>query len=476
MRTMGRVLLSGAALLAFIGSAHAADMATNMATKMPVKAPPLPAPVYDWSGFYLGGYYGASLSQSNASTPVPVIGQSALGSVDLNSSSSTAGITAGYNLQLSPLWLVGVEGDFGYLGGGQLFADWDDRIDTGEKNSWYATLRGRAGYVTGPSLIYITGGVGFVHVTDTFGGFFNPPGPSASPVSSSTTTSGGVVGAGIETKLSRNWSAKTEYLYIDGGSDHAFLSNPFGPPTDVPTTFSHSFQVIKTGLNYRFDGNADGLPFFDGQMLASNHNWNGFYAGANAGIGASLTHIDSLANSGLSQAPGAQNVNGNGFAGGGQAGYNYLLWQKYLVGVEGDFGALAINHAVSDWDDSTPPLDQVSFNEKTSWYGTLRGRIGTTTGPALLYLTGGAAWVRLQDGVIPSAAVPGGLSSKTGTGWTWGGGTEVALDAHWSAKLESLYVDSGSSIHGTFAPVATFPVEFKERFVIVRFGLNYAFN
>jgi opacity protein-like surface antigen len=77
---------------------------------------------------------------------------------------------------------------------------------------------------------------------------------------------------------------------------------------------------------------------------------------------------------------------------------------------------------------------------------------------------------------VPFAAVPGGLSSKTGTGWTWGGGTEVALDAHWSAKLESLYVDSGSSIHGTFAPVATFPVEFKERFVIVRFGLNYAFN
>jgi outer membrane immunogenic protein len=162
---MRRVLLSGAALLALLGTAQAADMAT----KMPVKAPPVPAPAYDWSGFYLGGYYGESWSQSNVSTPVPV-GNAAPGSVDLNTTSSTGGVTAGYNLQLSPMWLVGVEGDFGYLGGGQLFQDFDDTIAVGEKNRWYATLRGRIGYVTGLSLIYVTGGVGFVHVTDTFGG------------------------------------------------------------------------------------------------------------------------------------------------------------------------------------------------------------------------------------------------------------------------------------------------------------------
>jgi outer membrane immunogenic protein len=333
------------------------------------------------------------------------------------------------------------------------------------------SLRGRLGFLTGPSLIYATAGVGFVHVTDTFGG--NGPGNPA--VSASTTTTGGAFGAGIETKLSRNWSVKTEYLFVDGGSDHTFQSNPFGTfPT--PTNFSHSFQVIKTGLNYRFDGNWDGLPFFNGTMLAPNHNWNGFYVGGNAGIGTSLTHVHSLSNSG-SAIPGDENVNGTGFAGGGQAGYNYLLWQRYLIGVEGDFGALAIDHSVIDFNDADPVGDDlVIFSQKTSWYGTLRGRIGTTNGPALLYLTGGAAWVGLQDGVIPNPGVPGSLASKTGTGWTWGGGTEVALDQHWSAKLESLYVNGGSSIHGTFAPLPAFPTEFKERFVIVRFGLNYAFN
>jgi outer membrane immunogenic protein len=463
------VALIGSALVgsAMIDHAQAADMAT----KMPVKAVPVPTPAYDWSGFYLGGYYGNSLSQSNA--PPFINSNAAAGSVDLNTTGWGGGITAGYNLQLSPLWLVGVEGDFGYFGGGQLFREFNFDPDFGEKNRWYATLRGRVGYVTGPSLIYLTGGVGFVRVTDTFGGSTLPPFTPAA-ISSSTTTTGGVFGAGIETKLSRNWSVKSEYLYIDGGSDHGFLSNPFGNAPVIPTKFSHSFQIFKTGLNYRFDGNADGLPFFNGQMLASNHNWNGFYVGGNAGIGSSLTHIHSL----TVAAPGDANVNGTGFTGGGQIGYNYMLWQKYLVGVEGDFGALAINHDVIDWDDPAVGGDFADFSQKTSWYGTIRGRIGTTTGPALLYLTGGAAWVRLQDGARPDPLIAGtgSITSKTGTGWTWGGGTEVALDQHWSAKLESLYVNSGTSIHSVFSPPSTSFIEFKERFVIVRFGLNYAFN
>jgi opacity protein-like surface antigen len=104
-------------------------------------------------------------------------------------------------------------------------------------------------------------------------------------------------------------------------------------------------------------------------------------------------------------------------------------------------------------------------------------------GQPLLYLTGGLALVRLQDGVAPfspPSPVPGSLSSKTGTGFTWGGGTEVALDQHWLAKLESLYVNSGTSTHVVFTPpvntLGLTTAEFKERFVIVRFGLNYAFN
>jgi outer membrane immunogenic protein len=67
------------------------------------------------------------------------------------------------------------------------------------------------------------------------------------------------------------------------------------------------------------------------------------------------------------------------------------------------------------------------------------------------------------------------LSSSTRGGWTIGGGTEVALDAHWSARVESLYMDVGHQDHLIFPPPSTFGAEFKNRFQVVRAGLNYKF-
>ncbi len=455
---MTRILLGGVALIALIGTAGAADIAP----KYPVKAPPPPAPSYDWNGFYLGGYYGNSLNQATATTPGTPAGGTTEGKVDINSLGWSGGVTGGYNWQFAPAWLVGVEGDFGYFGGKRIFNEFDDPATAaGEKSSWYATARGRFGYVTGPSLLYVTAGGGWVHVTDTFGGS-----AVLAPTASSKTVSGAAFGGGIETKLSRNWSEKTEYLYISS-SNHNFGSTSLGV-AGPPTTFNHSFQVIKTGLNYRFDGAWDGLPVINGTMLPNNHNWNGFYAGGNLGIGSSMVQVAGLPPS----VEGNVDINGTGFAGGGQAGYNYMLWNKYLLGVEGDFGALDIHHSVGDWNDVPAEL----LTEKTSWYATARARVGTTTGPALLYITGGAAWVHVRDGFAATTPpFPGDVSSKTMSGWTFGGGTEVALDQHWSARIESLYLRTGSRTHNDTIP-APFFAKFEERFTVVRAGLNYQFN
>jgi outer membrane immunogenic protein len=459
--TIGGLAVSALLMAAPLSVAGAADM--------PLKAPPAPPPPsYDWTGFYVGGFDSYTVNHATASTPPPGIpGGTHTGAVGINGGGWGGGGTVGFNYQVAPTWLIGLEGDIGYLGGKRLYRDWDDLISDGVTPTWYGTARARMGYVTGPSLLYVTGGVGVVHVTDIFGG--QAPGGVFSNIpqaSSSTNTVGGVFGAGIETKLSRNWSAKTEYLYIDGGGVHSFGSNPFGiMPT--PTDFTHYFQVIKTGLNYRFNGDWDGVPI-NTPMLASNHNWNGFYIGVNAGVGTSLTQT---------QAPsvmpgGDEDLTGNGFAGGGQVGYNYMVMQKYLIGVEGDFGVLDMHRTVADWFDT----GFANFSQQTNWYGTARVRVGTSTGPALLYLTGGAAWVNLQEGFAPASPfLTGQLVTRTGSGWTFGGGTEVALDSHWSAKLESLLINSGSSATLAVAPTQFFAT-FKDRFVVVRAGLNYALN
>ena len=479
---MKTTLIAGVALALTAQLASAADM--------PVKSPrpsALAAVTYDWTGFYIGGYWGTSIGQSRASTPTGPFDE--VGQIDISKAGWTAGGTVGANWQLNPNWLIGVEGDLGYLANNRTFLEWNDtRVSAGVKAGGYATARARFGYVTGASLLYATGGAAFVQVENTFGGCGLTGcggGIVTAPTSVTSTRNGWTAGGGIETRLSRNWTAKTEYLYIDAGTTN-FLAVPFTTPHQ--TSFRNEFHVIKTGLNYRFGGPAEALPFFGGAMLPTDHNWAGFYAGVNAGGG--LTTSPAPGSPVAATPAGDNDMRGNGFAGGAQAGYNFMnLFGRpnWFAGLEADFGYLGIKAAHIDWNDG------FQMSQKTTWYGTARARFGTTTGPALLYVTGGAAFVRVENGlgskftpaeilvIAPGVTVTNDIRSETKAGWTIGGGTEVALDARWSARLEYLYIDAGKSKRTSIITSAFFgsvPLDsnVSNRFHVVRAGLNYSFN
>lgn len=201
--------------------------------------------------------------------------------------------------------------------------------------------------------------------------------------------------------------------------------------------------------------------------MPSNHDWKGFYAGLNVGGG--ISNADAFQGTVHTSFPGQTQINGSGFAGGGEVGYNFIFGQKWFAGVEGDIGVLRVNAVMNDWFDS-----EAQFTANTSWYGTARVRFGTTTGPALLYVTGGAAWVNATNGFQTIRTAPTATnSSATTAGWTIGGGTEVALDARWSAKIESLYIDTGNVTTQFISPPSTFGAIFKEHFLVARAGLNY---
>ena len=447
---MKRILLVSTALALFAGAANAADLST----KMPLKALP-PVTTYNWDGFYAGGFYGSNIAQVTATT-FSGLGPGT-GDVGVNQSAFVLGLTGGYNWRVGSNLLVGLEGDIAYSSFDRSFAAWSaGGVTAGSKADWLATARARFGYLTGPSLLYVTGGAAFVNIKDTFGGSV-----VVAPTTNSTFKTGWTAGGGIETKLSQNWSSKTEYLYVDAGST-SFTSAPLTVASG--TTFDHQYHIIKSGLSYAFGGPNEGLPFFSDAMLPSNHNWSGFYAGVNAGVGISTVEADSPP---PLPARGTTDINGVGFTGGVQLGYNYFVTRKYFVGVEGDFGYLGINQAMPAW---IAPFDV--FTVKTNWYGTARARLGTSTGPALLYITGGAAWVNLREGFASFGGSPGDVGTVTASGWTVGGGTEVALDARWSARLESLYIDVGKSSHNDTIPPIFF-AEFKRQFTVVRAGLNY---
>jgi outer membrane immunogenic protein len=109
------------------------------------------------------------------------------------------------------------------------------------------TVRGRIGYapVSGV-LLYATGGggIGLDVVALT-------KGTMANPVNQVSMQTRGLwtVGAGVETAIYRNWTAKVEYLHLETGTTTANFSI-MGVPSSVGTRLNEN--TVRVGVNYRF--------------------------------------------------------------------------------------------------------------------------------------------------------------------------------------------------------------------------------
>ncbi len=261
---MKKFVLVSAALLAVTAAAPA------QAADLPVKAPPI-AVSYAWTGLYIGanlGYSWGRASISNAAT-----------STSVNLNGVLGGVQIGYNWQLDPKWVVGLEADIqatgekgGFNGGttstnalstpGVGFNTVTTTTTSGEaKLPWFATFRGRAGVLIDPTLLaYVTGGlaVGNVKVATTSSTtvqVFRTAGPdlistttsAGAAFSESNTRAGWALGAGAEKKINRNLSAKVEYLYLDLGT-RTF----FGGTTNATSVRTRD-HIVRGGLNWAFN-------------------------------------------------------------------------------------------------------------------------------------------------------------------------------------------------------------------------------
>jgi outer membrane immunogenic protein len=152
---------------------------------------------------------------------------------------------------MAPSWVLGIEADFNGLSSKSSFCDVNDcgsnsPLIFATRTDWLSTVRGRVGYTWDRSMLYVTGGVAFADVRDSFNLF------SVTDVATNRQTrSGYAVGGGLETALLANWTLKAEYLFADVGSNRVF-TNPgdgFGF-----VDFQHKYQIGRIGLNYRFGG------------------------------------------------------------------------------------------------------------------------------------------------------------------------------------------------------------------------------
>jgi len=447
MRSKLTTLLLVSVAVVTAQSASAADLPA----KAPIyKAAPIVA--WDWTGPYVGAYVGVGVNKSRTRDPAGA----APGDLEHTGYGFTGGGTLGYNYQLN--WgilgqklVLGVEGDIGYFDTGRNVQDWNDTLSYDSKTSWLATARLRAGLTDGPNLNYVTAGFAAADVKDV-----NRNTLTGIEVSSKQTATGWVVGSGIETMLGGGWSAKTESLYINLESGDT-LVNPGGFNV---FTDRREFYTQRFGLNYQFGSGKNGpLP---------QTNWNGLYIGGTFG-GATA----SVRGTGVDGVGGEIGNNGTGFTAGGQIGWNWMITPKWVVGVEGDISYLGIDHMSNDFNNavSGPPAFRSALGIDTSWIATARGRIGYSTGPALLYATGGGAWVHTKDTFFgPTAEVS---SSKTVSGYTVGGGIETVLWGNWSSKTEYLFVDAGK---GDTYTNGGFSITPDHTYHLFRSGITYRFN
>jgi outer membrane immunogenic protein len=241
---------------------------------------PTPAPssttetkaTYDWTGVYVGGFVGGATGSDVTNTASRWRDDGSLYNDpgDANNNYSTkagfiGGGTVGYNWQIGKTpYLVGLEGEYGYLGqkGGNAdpnAAAWNaangDNDNAQSSTSigadyGYGLVGGRLGYALDRSLIYIKSGAVFTTVnsswSDTAYGY---------GTSNKATTTGYALGAGFEYALPfkyfTNVSVKTEYLYFGIPTSNSLNTSTDGVDLNTTQT-TGGIHTAKIGVNYKF--------------------------------------------------------------------------------------------------------------------------------------------------------------------------------------------------------------------------------
>ena len=263
------IAASALAAMAVASAASAADLAARPYTKAPIVAP-----VYDWTGFYIGGNVGYSWGRSSDTSTLTngagtVLFTTGAGA---NMDGVIGGGQIGYNWQVQN-WVWGLEADIqgsdqkgrrGYLcptgvctppfGVIAVFPGPAVPVALDQKLEWFGTVRGRVGVLATPQvLFYATGGLAYGEVNTSA-----VIGAGAFGFNAHDTRVGYTVGAGVEGAIGGNWTAKLEYLYMDlGRTSGAFL-------TTIPAlgggvlSYNYSSRItnniVRVGLNYKFGG------------------------------------------------------------------------------------------------------------------------------------------------------------------------------------------------------------------------------
>jgi outer membrane immunogenic protein len=273
-----------------LGPVLAADLPSR-------KAPPAayvpPAPIFTWTGFYLGVNGGGTFSDAANIALVP----------SSNFGPFPSGFAAAQSIGAYPSLLTGRR--TGFIGGGQVGFNWQfgpivagfetdlqgmstrgnssaalfnptppaanfsapvlGTATVSRRLDYVGTARGRLGFAVDRALFYVTGGLAYGRTGLAYTGTISfPSAPTVALIAASSTSRtslGYALGGGVEYAFWNNWSLKAEYLYYDLGRHSTTIGGTFTNFTPATGGFSTASvrdngHIVRAGLNYRFGWDA----------------------------------------------------------------------------------------------------------------------------------------------------------------------------------------------------------------------------
>jgi outer membrane immunogenic protein len=265
-----KLITLGAVAFGAVGvcAASAADLSARRYSKAPAM---VAAPVYSWSGCYLGGNVGGGWSTHTGDRGIINAGNATLNAgigvpVTLGTGSGgvIGGAQIGCNYQNGPI-VFGVETDIqgsGLRGNSMVYFPSPDGGITdattsrgGERINWFGTARARVGFTPANNfLLYGTAGFAYGGVNSSATLVLTPAAEGNYAGATSETKFGWTAGMGGEYAFANNWSAKLEYLYLDIGTTAVRMVDPGRPATFIDYAFRHRDNIVRVGLNYHFGG------------------------------------------------------------------------------------------------------------------------------------------------------------------------------------------------------------------------------
>jgi outer membrane immunogenic protein len=401
----------------FACPAFAADLPSR-------KAPPVvPTMAEGWSGLYVGAHAGYGFARTDFSA----LG---LGLAGLGSNGGTVGGVIGFDWQFAQRFVAGVAVDGDLSGVDSSLAIGPINV-TAKANDTLAA-RVRAGYLASPStLVYLTGGIAQARTKIELGAL----------AAANQTFNGGVVGAGIETRLSGNWFLNAEYLhYFLNGKN--FLGGVLRATPEM--------GVARVGVSYKF-GSLVTANSFPPPETPARASWTGFHVGVQGGLGWSNTTyaVPLLAS--------LRGIGSKGVTAGLIGGYDQQVSPQWVIGAEADVSVADTRASIN--------LGAQTVEGKSAWNAGLRARAGHLFGSSTLpFIAVGYGWEDRKisaTGILNRDFTFGGLQISAGV--------ETLITSNISARIE--YVHTFYQAKTVFAPLTFKPESGK-----VMFGVSYKFG